>query len=156
MTAEDYFAAGDRVVVPMTLHARTEGTDAVLEQRTTALWTFRDGRVVHVRYYDDEAAAFEAAGLSRHEHASGPRLRAVNKTARISLKVSRPGGSTATRPRSRMLVGEARERPAQPVPVLALIQWVPNRTSNAELNTRNACTRYCSFQPVPSSTHFSG
>jgi ketosteroid isomerase-like protein len=64
MTAEDFIEADDEIVVPMLLHARTASTDSVLEQRITAVWTFRNGRAVRVRYYDDRAEALEAAGLS--------------------------------------------------------------------------------------------
>jgi ketosteroid isomerase-like protein len=61
MTAEDFIQAGDEVVVPMRIHARTASTDSV---RVSAVWTLRDGRAVRVRYYDDRAEALEAAGLA--------------------------------------------------------------------------------------------
>ena len=65
MTAEDFIDAGDEtVVVLMRLHAQAEGTDSVIEQSSTAVWTLRNGRAVHVRYYDDRAEALEAVGLS--------------------------------------------------------------------------------------------
>ena len=41
MTAEDFIEAGDEIVVPMHLHARTAGTDSVIEDRITAVWTLR-------------------------------------------------------------------------------------------------------------------
>jgi hypothetical protein len=64
MTAEDFIEARDEIVMFMHLHARAAGTDRVTEQRTTAVWTLRNGRAVRVRYYDDRAEALEAAGLS--------------------------------------------------------------------------------------------
>jgi ketosteroid isomerase-like protein len=63
MTAEEFIEAGDEIVVPMHLHARVAGTDSVTEQRAAAVWTLRNGRAVRVRYYDDKADAFKAAGL---------------------------------------------------------------------------------------------
>ena len=48
----------------MCLHARSASTDSTLEQRSTAVWTVRNGRAMRVRYYDDRAEALEAAGLS--------------------------------------------------------------------------------------------
>jgi ketosteroid isomerase-like protein len=64
MTAENFIEADDAIVVPMRLHARAADSETVLEQRTVAVWTLRDGKAVRVRYYDDEADALEAAGLS--------------------------------------------------------------------------------------------
>jgi ketosteroid isomerase-like protein len=65
MTAEDFIDAGDEtVVVLMRLHARAAGTDSVIEQSSTAVWTLRSGKAVRVRYYDDKAEALEAVGLS--------------------------------------------------------------------------------------------
>jgi ketosteroid isomerase-like protein len=63
MTAEEFIPAGDQVVVLMTVHARAAATDYVLEQRMAAVWTFRDGRAVRARYYDEPSQAFEAVGL---------------------------------------------------------------------------------------------
>lgn len=63
MTAEEFIPAGDKVVVLMTVHARAAATDYVLEQRMAAVWTFRDGRAVRARYYDEPSQAFEAVGL---------------------------------------------------------------------------------------------
>jgi ketosteroid isomerase-like protein len=48
----------------MRLHARAAGTDSVIEQRSTAVWTLRNGKAVSVRYYDDRAEALETVGLS--------------------------------------------------------------------------------------------
>jgi ketosteroid isomerase-like protein len=67
MTAEDFVEAGDEIVVPMQLHARTPGSDSVLEQRMAAVWTLRNGKALRVRYYDDKAEALEAVGLSEQD-----------------------------------------------------------------------------------------
>ena len=64
MTAEDFIEADDEIVVFVHMHGRAAGTDSVTEQRTTAVWTLRNGKAVRVRYYDDRAEALEAAGLS--------------------------------------------------------------------------------------------
>jgi ketosteroid isomerase-like protein len=64
MTAEDFIEAGDEIVVPMHLHARTSNSDRVLEQHITAVWTLHEGKALRVRYYDDKAEALEAVGLS--------------------------------------------------------------------------------------------
>jgi ketosteroid isomerase-like protein len=65
MTAEQFVEAGDdRVVVLMTLHARTAATETVLEQRVAAVWELRDAKARRVRYYMDPAEALTAAGAS--------------------------------------------------------------------------------------------
>jgi ketosteroid isomerase-like protein len=64
MTADEFIEAGDNVIVPMQLHARTRGADQDVQQPLTAVWTLREGRVLAVRYYVDAARAREAAGLS--------------------------------------------------------------------------------------------
>jgi ketosteroid isomerase-like protein len=64
ITADDFIDAGDQVVVLMRLHARPAGIASVVEQRTTAVWALRDGNAIQVRYYDDQAEALEAVGLS--------------------------------------------------------------------------------------------
>lgn len=63
MTPEEFVEAGDQILVVMRLHARTAGTDTVVEQRIWAVWALRSGRVVRVRYYEDSTQALEAAGL---------------------------------------------------------------------------------------------
>jgi ketosteroid isomerase-like protein len=60
MTADDFIEAGDEIVVPMRLHARTPGSDKVVESRIAAVWTLRNGKALRVRYYDDKAEALEA------------------------------------------------------------------------------------------------
>jgi ketosteroid isomerase-like protein len=64
MTADDFIEAGDQIIVPMHLHARTRGVERVIEQPLVAVWTLRGGRAVAVRYFDDAARAFEAAGTA--------------------------------------------------------------------------------------------
>ena len=42
----------NEIVALMCLHARAATTDLVLEEPVAAVWTLRDGKAVHVRYYD--------------------------------------------------------------------------------------------------------
>ena len=65
MTADDFIDVDDEiVVVHMRLHARAAGSETVIEQPSAGVWTLRNGKAVHVRYYDDKAEALAAAGLS--------------------------------------------------------------------------------------------
>src|SRR5436190_6941399 len=57
MTAEGFIEAGDEIVVSMRVHARAASTERAVEQRSTAVWSLRNGRAVRVRYYDDRAEA---------------------------------------------------------------------------------------------------
>jgi ketosteroid isomerase-like protein len=63
MTAEDFIETENGIVVLMCLHARATTTDLVLEQPIAAVWTLRDRKAVHVRYYEDRTEALEAVGL---------------------------------------------------------------------------------------------
>ena len=64
MTAEDFVEAGDHVVVPMTIHARTKDSNSLAQQGLAAVWVMRGGRAVRVRFYDDRDEALKAAGLA--------------------------------------------------------------------------------------------
>ena len=65
MTADGFIDVDDEiVVVPMRLHARSAGSENVIVQPSTGVWTLRNAKAVHVRYYDDKAEALEAVGLS--------------------------------------------------------------------------------------------
>jgi ketosteroid isomerase-like protein len=55
--------AGDRVVMPNTLHAR--GRDGIeVQARSAWVWTIRDGKLAHLCLYQEQEEALEAAGLS--------------------------------------------------------------------------------------------
>jgi ketosteroid isomerase-like protein len=55
--------AGDDVVAVHRISGRGRESGLVVDQRIPVVWTVRDGRVVRVRAYRDEAEALEAAGL---------------------------------------------------------------------------------------------
>ena len=58
----DFEAKDDRVLTTWTQHMRGRSGDVHMEQRFGAIWTLRDGKVAHTRYFkDDEAARAEFA-----------------------------------------------------------------------------------------------
>jgi ketosteroid isomerase-like protein len=61
---EDYFDAGDKVVVFQRMNARgrTSGVDLDFGDYAQ-LWTIRDGKVVGMKFYADRGEALRAAGL---------------------------------------------------------------------------------------------
>jgi ketosteroid isomerase-like protein len=60
---ERMWESGQSVVVDLRLTARGRQTSIPVEQRSTGVWTIRDGRVVSVRAYGLRSEAFAAAGL---------------------------------------------------------------------------------------------
>jgi ketosteroid isomerase-like protein len=60
---ERFWDAGDRVVVTVHLSARGKNTGIPVEQRTTQVWTIRDGKALRNEVYSDAGEALEAAGL---------------------------------------------------------------------------------------------
>ena len=57
--------ADDKVVAFIRTSARGKGSGVEVDAYVWNLWTFRDGKVVELKYFgDDQAAALEAAGLS--------------------------------------------------------------------------------------------
>jgi hypothetical protein len=64
MEAMEHLAAGEHVVVPLTIHF--EGRDGIETTADTAhVWTIRDGLVVRLCLYQEREEALEAAGLSQ-------------------------------------------------------------------------------------------
>ncbi len=60
---EEFIEAGEQVVTPFTGHHR--GRDGIeLEARVAMVWTFRDGQIVRIAFYQERMEALEAAGLS--------------------------------------------------------------------------------------------
>jgi ketosteroid isomerase-like protein len=60
---DEIIEAGERVVMPNTLYV--QGRDGIKLQAHSALvWTFRDGLVTHLCFYQERQEAFEAVGLS--------------------------------------------------------------------------------------------
>jgi ketosteroid isomerase-like protein len=68
ITADEFIEMGEEVVVVlMRLHAQAAGTDTVLEARSAGVWTFRNGKAVRARYYDDQAEALKVAAAGQSE-----------------------------------------------------------------------------------------
>jgi ketosteroid isomerase-like protein len=61
--AEQFWEAGDSVVVALRLTAKGRQTDIPVEQRTAGVWTIRDGKILHIRAYASTSQALEAVGL---------------------------------------------------------------------------------------------
>ena len=53
-------ADGDRVAVLVRFRARGRGSGAEVEGHESALFTFRDGKVVRYEWFHGETGAFEA------------------------------------------------------------------------------------------------
>jgi uncharacterized protein len=60
----DYVDAGERVLVRGTQRGRGKDTGVVVEQPLCLVYLLRDGKVVEVRAFFNEAQALEAVGLS--------------------------------------------------------------------------------------------
>ncbi len=61
---QELIDADDKVVAFIRTSARGKGSGAEVEAHIWNLWTFREGKVVELKYFgDDRAAALEAAGL---------------------------------------------------------------------------------------------
>ena len=57
-------ATDDRVLVLLTFRARGRDSGAQIEVAEQHVWTFREGRVVRIEWFHDEAAARAAAGIA--------------------------------------------------------------------------------------------
>ena len=58
----EFIEAGDRVVTPITTYSR--GRDGIeLPARFAWLWSFRNGQVQQITFFQDGGEALEAAGL---------------------------------------------------------------------------------------------
>jgi ketosteroid isomerase-like protein len=64
MEVERLIDAGDRVVSLFRIRAVGAGSGASVERGDGMLWTFRDGKLARLDYFNDQAEALEAAGLS--------------------------------------------------------------------------------------------
>lgn len=60
---EEFFDAGDRVVVIATLRGRGRGSGADVERRQGYVWTLRDGRAIRFQWFNSAEDALEAADL---------------------------------------------------------------------------------------------
>jgi ketosteroid isomerase-like protein len=61
--AEELWDAGESVIVALRLSARGRTTAIPVQQRSTGVWTVRDGKIIRIRAYATSAEAFKAVGL---------------------------------------------------------------------------------------------
>ena len=60
---DEILDAGDRVVVLGTLHGRGRGSGLDFERRQGHIWTFRDGKLIRLEWFNSPDAALIAAGI---------------------------------------------------------------------------------------------
>jgi ketosteroid isomerase-like protein len=63
--AEEFIDAGEKVVVPSRVVARSRETGLELEQRVVQVWTIRDGRALSVEAYPTKVEALARSGSTR-------------------------------------------------------------------------------------------
>jgi ketosteroid isomerase-like protein len=64
MEVERLIDAGDRVVSLFRIRAVGAGSGVSVDRGDGMVWTFRDGKLARLDYFNDQAEALEAAGLS--------------------------------------------------------------------------------------------
>jgi SnoaL-like protein len=64
IAVEDFVDAGDMVVVPVRVVARTERDGVEVKNRSAAVCTVRDGKLVGLRFYLEQSEAFKYVGLT--------------------------------------------------------------------------------------------
>ena len=64
---KEFIDAGDRIVVPFRVVARSRETQLELEQHAVHVWTLRDGRALSVEAYPTKAEALRAVGIDEPE-----------------------------------------------------------------------------------------
>jgi ketosteroid isomerase-like protein len=64
MEPERWIDAGDAVVFVFQMTAKGKGSGVEVRRRDAMVWTFRDGKVVRLDYYNSESLALAAVGLS--------------------------------------------------------------------------------------------
>jgi ketosteroid isomerase-like protein len=67
METEWFVDAGDRVIYVFQMNAKGKGSGVALSRRDAMVWTIRDEKAVRIDYYNSEAQALEAVGLSEQE-----------------------------------------------------------------------------------------
>jgi ketosteroid isomerase-like protein len=60
---EDTIDAGEHVVALVRVHVRGRGSGVQVAARGPHVWTFRDGKVIRFRLFQEKAEALEAVGL---------------------------------------------------------------------------------------------
>ena len=68
----DLVDAGAEVIVPTREHGRGKGSGIELDRDTFGVWTMRDGKAVHIRFYATLAEALEAVGVAEQDAHAGP------------------------------------------------------------------------------------
>jgi ketosteroid isomerase-like protein len=71
MKLERLVDAGDRVVSLFLMRAIGRGSGVSVERRDAMVSTIRDGKVTRIDYYNDQAEALEAVGLSEQDSHAG-------------------------------------------------------------------------------------
>ncbi|GAC1436013.1 MAG: hypothetical protein NVSMB51_06550 [Solirubrobacteraceae bacterium] len=61
----EFIDAGDRVVVLLIQRATGRGSGVALEREDAMVFVLRDAKIVRLDYFNDQAAALAAAGVSR-------------------------------------------------------------------------------------------
>jgi uncharacterized protein len=64
---EDYFDAGDELVVYVRYRGRGRESGAEVEAAMAHIWTIRDGKATRLRQFLDRSSALEAAGLQARD-----------------------------------------------------------------------------------------
>lgn len=62
---ERYIAAGDRIVVIIYVHVRLKNEMEWREGRHAAVYTFRNGKAVEMRIFDDTQQAIDSVGMGQ-------------------------------------------------------------------------------------------
>ena len=62
--AERFVVAGDRIIVVISVRVRLKHESEWRVGRHAAVYTFRDGKAIEMRIFDDEREAFEWAGAA--------------------------------------------------------------------------------------------
>jgi ketosteroid isomerase-like protein len=63
MELERVIDAGDRIVSLFRIHAVGAGSGVPVERGDAMVWTFRDGMLARLDYFNDQGQALEAVGL---------------------------------------------------------------------------------------------
>jgi ketosteroid isomerase-like protein len=64
IVAEEFIASGDQVVALGRLQGKTRSTGVPIDVPFAHVWTVRDGRLAHLRFYTDTAVLAEALGAA--------------------------------------------------------------------------------------------
>jgi ketosteroid isomerase-like protein len=67
MEPQRWVDAGDKVVLIFQMTAKGKGSGVEVRRRDAIVWTVSDGKTVRLDYYNNEAQALEAVGLSKQD-----------------------------------------------------------------------------------------